>query len=670
MKSLKFFSLAACLFVLGMSACKKEVDAPPVEDYPTLTATHTIAELKRDYAPTTGPSPIDSGVIIEGIVVGDDKTGNFYKNLVIQDSTGGMQIRINVTNLYNNYPRNRKVWLRCDGLFLDDFNGTPQITAQAGAGIEDALLRKHLVPGPYNQVVEPTLVTIQNIGPEHINTLVRLENVEFASADAGEYYADPFGNRTVNRTIRDCNGGSILLRTSGYSELASAFTPAGSGSIMAVYAVFGSDKQLYIRDTTDVNMTGQRCTGGGGGGGTVTSIADIRAIFPASQSIADGTRLRGFVISDNSTGNSDNRNLVVQDATAGITIRFTSNHNFSLGDEVEFDLSGGTLSEFSGLLQVGSVPAGAGDVVSSGNSFTPPTVTVSQVVANLNSTRTMESTLVRIENATITGGATYAGGRTVADGSGDNITLFTRNQASFSGDPIPSGTVELTAIVSVFNTPQISIRNLSDVVGGGPAPTPDATDISDIRAQFTAGNTNVSGNRTIKGIVTSDYTTASVVGQNMFIQDGTAGIVVRFTASHSFALGDEVEILVSGATLEEFQGLLQISGVALASANRMSQGNTVTPVTLTISALLANFESYEAQLVRIDNVTFSDGPDFNFAQTITDATGSMDVFTRTQATFAGTPIPTGQKTIIGLASQGGNQSSQQVVMRSLGDITP
>ena len=63
-----------------------------------------------------------------------------------------------------------------------------------------------------------------------------------------------------------------------------------------------------------------------------------------------------LVISDKDNGNITGRNLVLQDESGGIVVRFEDDHNFALNQEVEVLISGQELSEFNGLLQVNDVP--------------------------------------------------------------------------------------------------------------------------------------------------------------------------------------------------------------------------------------------------------------------------------------------------------------------------
>jgi hypothetical protein len=71
----------------------------------------------------------------------------------------------------------------------------------------------------------------------------------------------------------------------------------------------------------------------------------------------------------------------------------------------------------------------------------------------------------------------YGGNIVVSDATGSMI-LYTRTQAYFSHTALPTGKVSITAILSEFNSPQLIIRNLSDVSGGGSGTTDINVDFS------------------------------------------------------------------------------------------------------------------------------------------------------------------------------------------------
>ena len=95
--------------------------------------------------------------------------------------------------------------------------------------------------------------------------LIKLDNVEFQSTNVT--YADAINLATGKHTLNDCDGNSILVRTSGYANFADDTVASGKGSIIGIFTRYGATKQFIIRDINEVNMEGDRCGGSSGGGG-------------------------------------------------------------------------------------------------------------------------------------------------------------------------------------------------------------------------------------------------------------------------------------------------------------------------------------------------------------------------------------------------------------------
>ena len=239
------FYLMACLLLV--TACtKKEFDEPPANGSdPNLTANLTIDSLKIKYYHSGQVDTIKDDVIIQGIVIADDKSGNFYKTVVLQDATAGIAIRIDLSSFYTIYPIGRRVFVKCKGLIIGDYSGLIQLGGFVDIGqnpigvgpIASTLISQYLVPGQYNLTVAPTVLTIPQLNNKYQNMLVQLKDVEFAAADTSVSYADAVNLVSVNHTIEDCGGNQVLLRTSGYANFASAITPAKKGTLTAVYKI-------------------------------------------------------------------------------------------------------------------------------------------------------------------------------------------------------------------------------------------------------------------------------------------------------------------------------------------------------------------------------------------------------------------------------------------------
>jgi hypothetical protein len=272
------------LFILsvsiGFTSCKKTFDAPPGPGEVDIVANTSIQSLKTYHTIPGVYDLINEDVIISGIVTANDKSGNFYKQLFIQDSTGAMQILVDANSLYATYPVGRKVFVKCKGLTLTDsysnmvlgykatVDGNPSIE-----GIPGAVVKNHIIGGSLNNPVQPITVTAADLGTalnnKYINALVKLENYEFIAADTTKTYSDTSAYKaTSNRLISLGCGNALTLtvRTSGYANFSGIRLPSGNGSITAVYTIYKSSptsttttKQMIIRDTADVQFNNGRC---------------------------------------------------------------------------------------------------------------------------------------------------------------------------------------------------------------------------------------------------------------------------------------------------------------------------------------------------------------------------------------------------------------------------
>ena len=92
---------------------------PEPESWETqeLVVTHTIGELAAMYK-VEQPFEITDDIVIAGKVVTSDQSGNFYRSLYIQDETGGIELKLGKTGLYNEYKLGQTVYVKCKGLWL------------------------------------------------------------------------------------------------------------------------------------------------------------------------------------------------------------------------------------------------------------------------------------------------------------------------------------------------------------------------------------------------------------------------------------------------------------------------------------------------------------------------------------------------------------------------
>ena len=446
--------------VVFTSCVKKEYDDVATANIdPALTATHTIKQVQ---ALATGATPVEitTDVIFSGIVVGDDASGNIYKQMVLQQDSSGIAIQVDVSNFNTDYPIGRRVFVKAKGLFIANDGGNYEIgISSAGivGRIPAALLSQYLVKGKWGLSVTPK---VYQIGDPAIptNTLVKFTNVEFAPGSYGVAYAATSGS---NLDIKNCAGDILTLYSSNYSTFALERTPTGKGSITGVYTMYAGSGELQIRDLYDVDMNGVRCNGSTGQI-TQMPIDSVRMLDPGAGNTAvapTDRKIKGIVTSNVATGMITARNIYIQDGTAGIQVRFTSNNTFAVGTEIEINITDAEISTFSGVLQLNNVPNGNAQALGSG-SITPRTATIADINTNYDA---WEGQLVTITGVTISGGGIYSGNNTLTDATG-TITLFTSSFATFASASYPTGTVSVTGILTEYNgTKEILIRDVTDV---------------------------------------------------------------------------------------------------------------------------------------------------------------------------------------------------------------
>lgn len=259
-----------CIFFLWGSFCncEKVWDAPPIYTGPALKANLSIKDLLRLHIPNNYEK-ISADYIIEGTVTANDKTDNFYKSIIIQDSTAAITIKLDGYNLFTKYPVGQKLGIALNGLWLSDYAGMTQIGIGVDRsdpaspfllGIPQPLMNRYISLLAGGKLMKPIPVLATGLADSLKGCLVAIEQLEFVASDTGKPYADLVNQLPASHTLRTCSIGNLYLRTSGFASFGNALTPRGNGTATGIYTVFRTQKQLVIRDTSDMQLTGLRCS--------------------------------------------------------------------------------------------------------------------------------------------------------------------------------------------------------------------------------------------------------------------------------------------------------------------------------------------------------------------------------------------------------------------------
>ncbi|MFN4122416.1 MAG: DUF5689 domain-containing protein [Flavobacteriales bacterium] len=244
----KFFATSLTLITLAFSSCKKEFDSPPPRTIPVGNIL-TVAELRALYVDQNVRITGDSSVF--AVVTADEQSGNLFRNVYVEDNTGAINLRLNTSGgLYEG--DSIRIYLK--GTTVSRFNGMLQL--------DSVDVDRNIIKQAVGRFRQPVDIDLTQVNSSMQSRLIRLTDVQFTEADMNRPYADAVNLQSVNRSIQDCNGNSTIVRSSGFAGFASQLTPTGKGSMIAIVGEFNGTMQLYIRRTSEVNMTQERCGGG------------------------------------------------------------------------------------------------------------------------------------------------------------------------------------------------------------------------------------------------------------------------------------------------------------------------------------------------------------------------------------------------------------------------
>lgn len=268
MKTLKYFLFLFLVSLAVVSCDERDYDMPtlPVPEYTGDPANITIKELKEKYN-TDNLTLIKDSLILEARVIGNDISGNIFKQLFIQDEEGyGIVLSIDATGIAGLYPVGQKIFIHLKDLYIGKYGGEHQIGGDNKGKIgrmSEVTFKDHTFRDGHPIVMEPKVVTIADLAinsDSYVNTLVRIDNVEFVNGGTGVFA--PAGANATNQDVKDESDQVMTVRTSQYADFSKNTLPVGSGSIVGVLGRYNNGWQFTLRSASDlVNFGGQGTKG-------------------------------------------------------------------------------------------------------------------------------------------------------------------------------------------------------------------------------------------------------------------------------------------------------------------------------------------------------------------------------------------------------------------------
>ena len=238
-------------------------------------ATVTIAELQSTYASVISSDnykQITEDLWLRCVVNGNDFGDNLYKQLSVQDETGGIIIGINGSDQGAFMPVGQKLLISLKDLYIGGYGTQAQIGGLYNGGLgrmEISDWKKHvrlIMDGTPDAVAYGTMkVDTIDFDPsksmaQQAGRVVRLSGVTI-SRDGTPVVAPDDGSvslisNCVNRTLSGGNAGNkCVLRTSTYAAFKGVAIPTTPVVLYGIATIYRGTWQILARTESDLTWT-------------------------------------------------------------------------------------------------------------------------------------------------------------------------------------------------------------------------------------------------------------------------------------------------------------------------------------------------------------------------------------------------------------------------------
>lgn len=215
-----------------LNSCNREPIPPPEPVVERIS----VAGLRKMFE--KGVTKIDTNIYIKGIVTLTPELGNIPAFIAyMQDSTAGICLTVAGENTF---AMNSEVKILCRGASFTEFNGLLQF---GDITIKDQCEVIKLNATPFIR----TATIDELLSGKYQAEYVMIKAVQFK---------DP-GSFSGTKILTDCNS-QIEVYTRPDATFSGNSLPVGNGVLKGVASVY-TDKQILIRESTELDMTSARC---------------------------------------------------------------------------------------------------------------------------------------------------------------------------------------------------------------------------------------------------------------------------------------------------------------------------------------------------------------------------------------------------------------------------
>lgn len=205
---------------------------------------------------------LPEGCVVQGVVIANDISGNFYQTLVVESEGVAVEVRLDLYDLHALYPVGSIITIRCGGLAVTRHWGCLSLgravygwsggTLEPIAPRSEVLRRVEVVR--LGAEPEAFLCHLGELSRERCGELVQIEGLSH-KGEPEEWAVSEYVSE-IDHTFEDSEGREVVIRTSRYADFAAERIPLGKfGARGILYAIESGDQEVWIikfRDCNDI----------------------------------------------------------------------------------------------------------------------------------------------------------------------------------------------------------------------------------------------------------------------------------------------------------------------------------------------------------------------------------------------------------------------------------
>lgn len=200
-------------------------------------------------------------MIIGGVVRANDRGGNFYQSIVVEDATGAVEVQVGLYDLDSRFPVGAEVVVDAEGLAVGYYDGVLQLGREPydyslsvveplGSPVE-VDRRMGVATWSEQEPPQPANVVVAELTDDMCGRLVRVVGVEYLG-EPTDWGSTDWGT-IARREFLSAEGDTLVVATSRYADFATEPIPEGKINLCGVlYHPQGGHYTLKMRTVADV----------------------------------------------------------------------------------------------------------------------------------------------------------------------------------------------------------------------------------------------------------------------------------------------------------------------------------------------------------------------------------------------------------------------------------